>query len=348
MQSIQAIIVPLARGNNALQHALNFAVAGDLYLLALCSKRSNAHSAARAMSVAGVRGMAIDITSHYAHQLVTAYATQAFPAALYGREEADLAIKRNVGLLYGRLAGFDKVLFLDDDIVDLTLSHRREAESVLHDYAVAGSVIDGFPDNSVVRHAQRLSGVEPGVSVGGGMLAINVSKVTSFFPNIYNEDWLFMQGSSQVYSLKHSPAQQAYDPFQKKRAISEEFGDVIAEGLLGASKYHELDWQQILLQRKELILEVSAALQCQTSEAAMRARAALEQSLSRLESIRPDMCKNYVELWLKDNRKWQDNWQRLPVSLTTEKVLEYLGLIGIESVPMSQGQLSQALPVLAI
>ena len=78
-----------------------------------------------------------------------------------------------------------------------------------------------------------------------------------FFPDLYNEDWLFFyrDAAAERLATPGSLAEQVpYDPFaDPQRAAGQEFGDVIAEGLyallhsgLGSEAASEEYWYQFL------------------------------------------------------------------------------------------------------
>ena len=71
---------------------------------------------------------------------------------------ADIARKRNVGLLLGRLCGWRTIMFLDDDIRDMTANAVSQAAAMTAHYQAVGFRIASYPDNSVVCHAHRLAG----------------------------------------------------------------------------------------------------------------------------------------------------------------------------------------------
>ena len=62
---------------------------------------------------------------------------------------------------------------------------------MLGSYATAGMRVSRFPDNSAVCHANRATGGLQDVFVTGAALAVDCQKDIGFFPDIYNEDWLF-------------------------------------------------------------------------------------------------------------------------------------------------------------
>jgi hypothetical protein len=147
---------------------------------------------------------------------------------------ADIARKRNVGLLLARLCGWRTIMFLDDDIRDVTASAASGAAALTARFQAAGFKIGNYPDNSVVCHAHRLAGGSQDVFPGGSALLVDVTRCDTLFPPVYNEDWLFLFDAAQRRSVAVAGtlSQLEYRPFaHPRRAASEEFGDVIAEGL---------------------------------------------------------------------------------------------------------------------
>ena len=96
-------------------------------------------------------------------------------------------------------------------------------------------MVTDFPDNSVVCHAHRETGAPQDTFISGSALAVNIPDETGFFPEVYNEDWLFFYDDARARRLGWSGAnatQLPYDPFdQPERTKRQEFGDVLAEGL---------------------------------------------------------------------------------------------------------------------
>src|SRR4029450_11890877 len=91
-----------------------------------------------------------------------------------------------------------------------------------------GWSFEAFADNSVVCHAHRSSGGRQGAFIGGGGPARRVHEGTPFFPNVYNEDWLFLHdlvARGQVL-LAGGLCQLPYDPLEHARpAIPQESRD---------------------------------------------------------------------------------------------------------------------------
>ena len=133
------------------------------------------------------------------------------------------------------MLGWDRVFFLDDDIREVSFPDLRRTVSMLGQrYYSVGMQVSDFPDNSEVCHAHRETGQRQGVFVSGSVLAIDCTAPVGFFPNVYNEDWLFSitTQSRAARLLRPAATQLPYDPFDDpRRAAGQEFGDVIAEGL---------------------------------------------------------------------------------------------------------------------
>lgn len=331
---LDAIVIPTHRPGNQLNYAVGLAKENDCCLVVLCSGQAHAVEVISLCVDFAVQCIAINIPSNYTHPLLTGLTTNMFPEAIYGREQNNLALKRNIGLLLGRMAGSVKMLFLDDDISDL---YGFAEVMAINDHA-SGFLMTGFPDNSVIRHAERLSGVEPGVSLSGGALVVNPSKVTVFFPNIYNEDWFFLHDTLMRTppTLAGTALQQPYDPFRDPmRAVSEEFGDVLAEGIVQlrvagveCQDANTNDWQSILTQRKMLINNTVKRLTPRKTEANVQAALlSLAVAQARLADIRPETCIEYIAAWRRDIEWWREQVTLLPSGLTIELAVKTLGLV---------------------
>lgn len=145
---------------------------------------------------------------------------------------SDASQKRNLALLLARLAGWERVMLLDDDIYGLDSAQTRAAVGLLDHHSFVGLENHGFPDNSVVCHAYREVGGLQDQFVGTGALAVAPTRTRSFFPDIYNADWLLAEANSPHVAVTGAMRQRDFDPFASpERARNEEFGDCVAEGL---------------------------------------------------------------------------------------------------------------------
>ena len=113
-----------------------------------------------------------------------------------------------------------------------------------------------------------------------------------------------------------SVRQLRYDPYSSTRAMSEEPGDIIAEGLMnlleddgpalwaiaGTPAY----WRRAVARRAALINDLIHSLELMPNvEGARRARTALNAALRLHRSASPESLRNYVLGWRSDLSRWQ-------------------------------------------
>jgi hypothetical protein len=287
---------------------------------------------------------------------------------------ADIARKRNIGLLLGRLCGWRTAMFLDDDIRSLTAGAVSRAAALTARFQAAGFEISHYPDNSVVCHAHRLTGGRQGTFPGGSALLIDLAGCDTLFPPIYNEDWLFLFDALQRRSVTVAGqlSQLEYQPFARSaRAASEEFGDVIAEGLYqllheggnvtdASSPY----WGDVLARRGQFIEHVASCLLRQrtaaatqpapaatqpaapatqpTTPAAQRAATATAQvagyalmslaaARKRLTTVSPLACASFAHAWQTDLEIWRERLLGLPLVGDIADAAKFLNLPAPES-----------------
>jgi hypothetical protein len=213
--------------------------------------------------------------------------------------------------------GWQRIVFLDDDISVSDPQDLVRAAQLLDQYAAVGLSIGDFPDNSVVCHAHRETGGPQRTFVGAGALAVDTTSISSFFPDIYNEDWFFLldgAGLSPV-TLTGSATQLQYDPYADPgRARYEEFGDCLAEGvywLLDSGKpvgKADMDfWTEYLRIRLAFIDDVTSRVRSAAKSVAEKHRMvdALHAARVRCQTISPVLCVEYLRAWLRDRREWR-------------------------------------------
>jgi hypothetical protein len=207
--------------------------------------------------------------------------------------DSDLGFKRNLGLLLGLMAGWEAVLFLDDDLSVAPVGRwplrqtigvggpLPRLDDVLADLAVhpdvraAGYLQKDFDDNSVVCHARKLLGEPQGGFISGGAMVVRIGTDLPFFPAVYNEDWLFLfallvegrqMPPSGAVRIVDTVRQRPYYPFSALRARSEELGDLLAEGLfalLDRPRSEVLEvagsadyWERAVWERQSMVLHL--------------------------------------------------------------------------------------------
>jgi glycosyltransferase involved in cell wall biosynthesis len=199
-----------------------------------------------------------------------------------------IAEARNTGLHIARSCGWERIMFLDDDIWIHEQDIAAAAATLREVQVVAFAAVD-FPDNSVVRHAERATGVPVSVYPSGAAMLVSVRKVPEgrLFPEIYNEDWFFMHGLETVKG--GSVRQKHYDPFVPGRARREEFGDLMPDAIRGRPVTCDTEfWEQAIADRGALLdrIDVSGA-----------AARSLQEARSALGVISPDDIRGWLSAW---------------------------------------------------
>ncbi|NUT39484.1 MAG: hypothetical protein HOV86_05800 [Thermoactinospora sp.] len=307
-----ALVVPTIRSPHRLEHAVKLAAELGCQLVLLCSRRwSSASTAAALYRRSGARILAVDVPEP--DQLaLPRFRTDALLRGTVFERRSDLSAKRNLALLLAKQLGWRNIVFLDDDIHVPRSHDLRLATGLLSRYEVVGLDNTGYPDNSVVCHAFRAIGGAQDSFVGGGAMAVRTTRVRSFFPNIYNEDWFYLlkdRGLRQV-GVAGKVAQQPYDPFRTdERARAEEFGDLLAEGL-----YWLLDdgndliradhgyWTEAINRRRRFIDHILAndhGRRPGLADALLAARGRLTRHISAA------LCVAYLDAWRRDRETWR-------------------------------------------
>jgi hypothetical protein len=337
--NLDAIIVPASRPAVNLDHAVMLARAAGCFLVVLCSHEARPDEVAEFLARRSFRkAIVIDLPPEYTHPLLKFATSEAGnkPAAC-GKYVTDLSNKRNIGLLLARMVGWERIFYLDDDIRDISDSGLSGTVSMLEKFNSAGMRVVEFPDNSIVCHAHRETGAFQDVFVTGSALAVRGTKATGFFPNVYNEDWLFFYRDAVLGKLGASglPATQlVYDPFREPaRAEWQEFGDVLAEGLYGllhqgkgaeyaTSKY----WAEFLRERQNFLLAIIDRADRAEPARQDGIRTAVREALKISAGTEAGEYERYVKFWQADLRDWEQRVVGLPVGLSVEKALNELDL----------------------
>lgn len=316
--SVDAIIVPSARPAASLREAGRLAEELDCALLVLCSRHSDALSVFRWLTDRPkIRVTAVDFPAAGVARLPLLETPTVLGKARLKRR-TDTSAKRNLGLVLARMAGWKRVVFLDDDITVPEAADLERAAALLDTRDGVGLHIGGFPDNSVVCHANRETGAPQDTFIGGGALAVPADRIDSFFPEIYNEDWFFLLGETMLRPVGQVGVarQKEYDPFANpERARSEEFGDVLAEGLFAlfddGLKIGDADvdyWAAFLQARLAFIEEIRSKIETTQGAVTLREKHMLESltaSKGRLRFIEPTDCVQYIEAWQRDRVRWR-------------------------------------------
>ena len=324
-RGVDAVVVPTSRQPAYLAGAADLARTLDCFLVTLHSGPWTTAAKAADRLPADVNLIAIDVPEPTRLSLPCWDTSRMLAGTVFARR-TDLSAKRNLALLLSHMAGWSRVLFIDDDITGLQPGNVRKASGLLDTYNAVGLRIGGFPDHSVVCHAYLEAGGEQQSFIGGGALAIEVTRSNSFFPDIYNDDWFFLldgHKSLQPVAVTGQVIQHPYDPFRSPdRARAEELGDVLAEGIYWLldqgqpiADADEAYWTGFLLKRRrfiegvlDMVKEDDAREPCEQA----RRIAALKGSMGRLALISPVLCERYLRAWADDRQRWLDHVDQLP------------------------------------
>jgi hypothetical protein len=315
--AVDAIIVPTVRDAAALEPAINLAATLNSTLVVLCSRWSSADAVAELAEKRNVELVAVDV-AQVGEDLLPRFRTSELLSRTMFHVRADTSVKRNLGLLLAHLVGWQRIVFLDDDIVVPEPADLNDAAGLTDQYAGVGLSLGGFPDNSVVCHAYREAGGQQDTFIGGGALAVGTRSAPSFFPRIYNEDWFFLLGDGGLRSTTATGTalQKPYDPFAgDRRARQEELGDTLAEGLfwrldtgLPIADADVVFWRQSLERRADFITDViDMVSRTDRGDPERRGRmlSSLKAARGRGQLIDPNLCVRYLDAWRADQLVWQ-------------------------------------------
>jgi hypothetical protein len=347
--TLDAIIVPASRPAESLATAVDLANAIGCQLVILCSFHTDLADVHELISSRSLPGAtAVSVPEGYTHPLLnfatTQWAREGDGKRVCAGRNSDLSTKRNIGLLLARMLGWNRIFFMDDDIREIhaaaildTVSLLRREGPLGERYRTAAMMVHNFPDNSVVCHARRAINEYQGVFVSGSVLAVDTKTSFGFFPDIYNEDWLFFYWDAAAKRLawSNSTARQlTYDPFaDPQRAASQEFGDVIAEGLYtllhsgqGTESADEQYWSAFLSDRNGILEQIKQRAYKARMEIRQKMTKAVAAATEQLREIDPGMCVTYTQAWRDDLGRWARRLETLPAPGSIEKALEELNL----------------------
>ncbi|MEU8251585.1 hypothetical protein [Nonomuraea sp. NPDC048916] len=332
--TLDAIIVPTIRPPRYLTHAVSLARDLGCPLVALCSGTET-----DALSVCDVAGrdaevVALDIRHPHDLNLPWFETSRVLPPAFH--RNTDTATKRNLGLALARMLGLRRIAFLDDDITVGETGDLRRAANLLDRYSEVGLPVRSFPDNSVVCHAFRDIGGSQDTFVGGGALVVEITRSTSFFPDIYNDDWFYLleEEGLRELAVTGNVRQSPYDPYESPvRARNEELGDVLAEGLFWLveegrklNEASEPHWSEFLVRRGRFIEFIMERLGDAEPGKRERMLTSLRAARERLALITPGLCAAYLDAWRADRETWRRHVNALPAGLPLEAALAHLTL----------------------
>jgi hypothetical protein len=343
-----AIMVPTNRPVEYLDGCIDLASRTVVPLIVACSKRVKRQQVVHLAAQRNVELYAVDVSpqpDNFLDGISFATSTDEHLLAFTSGRTRDLSTKRNLGLVIARMCGWQRLMFLDDDIREVSTRDVDALAAGLENHRVSVLIPDDYPDNSVVCHAYRLGGGEQGKFAGAGCMGVRCDRdELSFFPNIYNEDWFFFSEEAANHEIVQVGVsrQREYDPYaDPQRAAKEEFGDLLAEGLY-ARLDAQLDtlsvdaayWRGFIESRKAFLGQVAKLLAARlgdslNSDEERQVRAAqvsVREARLQLDRINPELCQKFIDLWQADLVEWRRYLSKLQHSESVERALGHLGL----------------------
>jgi len=180
-----------------------------------------------------------------------------------------LGMCRNYALLLARHEGLNRFILMDDDIVIPNKGLLSGTISLLHKYEYVGARTVGLADDSVVGHIARSHGVVQYDYVTGQYLGFRAKIQPYYFPNVYNEDLVFLllsmrAGNTARYGTVRQMRRGAAG-LSFERAITQEAGEVHSEGCIRAALSGDLTalsnlklWREVLRFRRHCLLDLIA------------------------------------------------------------------------------------------
>jgi hypothetical protein len=343
-----AILVPTNRPVEILSDCMGLARETAIPLIVICSKRVNKQQVIGKARRENVEAFAVDLPSRPTNLLggisFRTSTDEDILAATSGLTR-DQSMKRNLGLAIARMLGWQRLMFLDDDIFDVSKRDVDALAAGLDDHNVTVLIPDEYPDNSVACHAYRLGGGQQGKFASADAMGARCDRDDlAFFPNIYSEDWFFFSEEAASHEIARvgTSRQREYNPYEDpQRAVKEEFGDLLAEGL-----YARLDaglstlgvdaayWDEFIESRRYFLGRVVELLsrhpdRDQENAEGRKVRAArvsIRAAQRQLDQISAELCQKFIDLWRADLVEWRSYLTKLPHFDSVVSALDHLGL----------------------
>lgn len=340
---LDAIIVPASRPARNLDQAIALAQAMHCTLLILCSRRVTPAEVRQLLVQRSFNhAIVVGLPDNYRHELLE------FPALASIKDDlptacsyrvTDLSTKRNLGLILAQMLGWRRIFFLDDDIRDVSPAAVYSTVSLLGSYPTAGMRVADYPDNSVVCHAHRATGGEQDVFVTGAALAVDSQQNSGFFPDMYNEDWLFFYDAAsagQLGSSQREVTQLRYNPFADPRhAAWQEFGDVLAEGLyalleFGSDIEHATSeyWSYFLDARRRFFDAIDRRSDITSPDLREQLLCSVAAARECSAEISPELFERFIQLWRQDLHDWGKRVTAIRQMPSLDAALQALDLAG--------------------
>lgn len=172
------------------------------------------------------------------HEQVFRYGSSHNPTGSWSAR-FDIPSKRNFAINHARHSGFGVIMLIDDDVI----FRNSFVSSAIHVLNGGADIACGYSlfhaDVSTLdRIRSVVHGTRPEVSISGNAMVLRVGPRLSFFPYVYNEDWLFFWSSIKYGGATIVPFQDVVQRRPRKgrelQIQMEQFGELLA--------YSMFDW----------------------------------------------------------------------------------------------------------
>ena len=141
-RAVRWIVVPTNRPVVMLADCIGLARQTAIPLIVVCSKRVDRPQITAVARHAHVEAFALDLPAHPANPLGISFTTSSdedLMAASVGSAR-DLSTKRNLALVLARMLRWQRLMFLDDDIFDVTREDLEALAAELSDHSVSALI----------------------------------------------------------------------------------------------------------------------------------------------------------------------------------------------------------------
>lgn len=155
-----------------------------------------------------------------------------------GNSKWNLGTARNFAVDYSKSNDYDKVLFVDQDIININISELKKGFEILDNDKFISFILEGLTDDSIIGHLATKYGLQNDTEtlLSGGFFYFNPYALTNRFLNIYNEDWILQLLESDKqrvllpYKVKHLG--DLKNIISLEELIFQEIGELVIDGLL--------------------------------------------------------------------------------------------------------------------
>src|SRR6267143_937110 len=243
---------------------------------------------------------------------------------------------RNYALLLSEVIGFQKVLFVDDDVSVKDPKLLQAAFRILEHVDFVGARIGGLADQSIIGHiGLRQSDPELSEFVSGGFMGLRLGSVMEPFLNYYNEDWIWVLMHREA-SYAMTPAKVVHQTYHSllrngsNRAIRQEMGEMLLEGVWNAAPSrnfslltNEKAWIQVIADRVLWIEDIAKKCRQQQDRIGIAIATAL---LRHVSTISPSLLTAIFEQYFAVLPEWRRILKAASRLAIPQKMKQSIGL----------------------